>query len=244
MQITPKEIASVAAAEAPRFDLYTVIHKALRAFMADTLLAVGRMDAGDDLELAQVTDRVLQLLDTCRGHIQHENDFVHAAIEARAPGASEAVAHEHAEHEQHIAQLAAHVAALRGAAPAFRPAAAARLYGALALFIADNFRHMDVEETAHNALLWARYTDAELVTLHDRLVGSIAPAEMLLVMRWMVPFMNPMERMHVLGDMRAKAPPPAFQAVLDTARPHLTTAEWGKLARALALPAAPGLATA
>jgi hypothetical protein len=63
-------------------------------------------------------------------------------------------------------------------------------------------------------------------------------------MRWMVPFMNPMERMHVLGDMRAKAPPPAFQAVLDTARPHLTTAEWGKLARALGLPAAPGLATA
>ena len=114
----------------------------------------------------------------------------------------------------------------------------------LMAFIADNFRHMDVEETAHNALLWARYTDAELVTLHDRLVGSIAPAEMLLVMRWMVPFMNPVERMHVLGDMRAKAPPPAFQAVLDTVRPHLTTAEWGKLARALALPAAPGLATA
>ena len=35
--------------------------------------------------------------------------------------------------------------------------------GALALFIADNFQHMHVEETAHNAVLWARYTDAELM---------------------------------------------------------------------------------
>ena len=42
-----------AALAAPRLDLYQGIHKAMRAFMADTLLAVGRMDADDALELAQ-----------------------------------------------------------------------------------------------------------------------------------------------------------------------------------------------
>ena len=88
MQIDPQELLALAAAEAPRLDLYSGIHKALRALMADTLLAVGRMDTDDKLEVAEVTERVLVLLEVCRSHLQHENDFIHAAIEARHPGGS------------------------------------------------------------------------------------------------------------------------------------------------------------
>ena len=88
MQIDPQELLAVAATEAPRFDMYGGIHKALRAFMADTLLAVGRMDCEDRLDVAQATERVLVLLEFCAGHLKHENEFIHAAIEARAPGAS------------------------------------------------------------------------------------------------------------------------------------------------------------
>jgi hypothetical protein len=212
--------------------------------MADALLAVGRMDADDPDELSQVADRVLQLLGMCGGHLVHENAFVHAAIEARAPGASAAVAHDHEDHVDHIRRLAEQVAQLRIAAPGQRQAAAQRLYRALALFIADNFRHMHVEETAHNAVLWARYTDAELVEIHDALVASIPPEEMMAIGRWLVPFMNPTERVHLLADIRSKAPAPAFQAMLDTVQPHLTPGEWAKLARALELQAVPGLATA
>ena len=69
MQITSKELESVAAVEAPRFDMYSGIHKALRAFMADTLLAVGRMDPTEDAEVTQVEQRVLQLLGLCGGHL-------------------------------------------------------------------------------------------------------------------------------------------------------------------------------
>ena len=239
MKITSKELEQVAAAEAPRFDLYSGIHKALRAMMADTLLALGRMDPGDEAEVAQVTERVLQLLGFCGSHLAHENAYVHPAIEARAPGGSERIAHEHEEHERHIAELSRHVAQLQLANAAGRPAAAQALYRELALFIAGNFQHMHVEETAHNAVLWARYTDAELAAVHDALVGSIPPDEMMQVARWLVPFMNAPERALMLADMRAKAPPPAFAAVLDLVRPHLSAREWDKLAQALDLPAEP-----
>ena len=241
MNIDPKEMHNVAQAQAPRVDMYGGIHKALRALMADTLLAVGRMDCDDDLERAEVTERVLQLLDFCRSHLQHENDFVHTAMEARAPGASEAVAREHEDHVKHIEALAGVVAAVRAAPADERFAQQQRLYADLALFVADNFHHMRVEETAHNAVLWARYTDAELVAIHDALVASIPPEEMMFAARWLVPFMSPMERAGFLGDVRAKAPAPAFQAMLDTARPHLTEREWAKLAKALNLPAVAGL---
>ncbi|TWO63578.1 hypothetical protein FN976_28475 [Caenimonas sedimenti] len=243
MNIVSDDIQEVTAAPA-RVDMYTGIHKALRAFMADTLLAVGRMDCDDAVELAQVTQRVLELLGACASHLQHENEHVHVAMEVRAPGASDAIAHEHQDHLTHITRLGNLVADLRGAGISARPAAAQHLYRELSLFIADNFWHMQVEETAHNAVLWSRYTDAELIAIHDRLVASIPPEEMMAVARWMVPFMNPAERLVLLADIRGKAPAPAFQAILDTARPHLTTAEWAKLARGLGLAPVDGLVEA
>jgi Hemerythrin HHE cation binding domain len=236
MNIDPREMRQIAAVAVPRVDLYVGIHKALRALMADTLLSLGRMDCDDVLELAQVTQRVLQLLEVCRSHLQHENDFVHTALEARAPGSSGQIAHEHEEHVEAIEALARRTTALLQCDPASRAEATLALYRALSLFIAHNFEHMHVEETAHNAVLWARYTDAELEQIHGALVAAIPPEEMMFVMRWMVPFMNPAERAAMLGDMRAHAPAPAFAAALEVVRPHLTEREWAKLSASLGLP--------
>ena len=243
MNIDSKELLQVAATQAPRMDMYAGIHKALRALMADTLLALGRMDCDDDLELAQTTQRVLELMDACASHLKHENDFIHTALEARAPGASAVIAHEHDDHLAHISRLANAATALLGTAAGHRAAPALALYRDLSLFIAENFHHMHVEETAHNAVLWARYTDAELMDIHNALVASIEPGEMMRIVRWLVPFMNPTERTGLLADMQAHAPAPAFAAVLDTVRPHLSHSEWAKLARSLGLPPVQGLVT-
>lgn len=241
MKINEQEIQAITAAQpSPRLDLYAGIHKALRALMADTLLAVGRMDPDDTAERRAVSARVLELLDFCASHVAHENEFVHAAIEARAPGASDAIGHEHEVHLAQITRLRTAVAALSG--PAGSDAAAALdLYRSLALFIAENFQHMHVEETAHNAVLWARYTDAELVAIHNTLLASIPPTEMMYTLRWLVPAMHAGERTALLADMQAHAPAPAFAAALDTVRPHLSDADWAKLTRSLGLPPAPGL---
>ena len=231
--------ATAAATDAPRVDMYAGIHKAMRALMADTLLALGRMDCDDGLELAQTTQQVLALMDACASHLKHENEFIHAALDA--PGASAVIAHEHDDHLAHIGRLAGAATALLRTPAAQRPAAVLALYRDLSLFIAENFHHMHVEETAHNAVLWARYTDAELEAIHDALVASIPPEEMMGIVRWLVPFMNPAERTALLADMRAKAPEAVFHAVLDAARPHLTQGEWTKLARSLGLPPVDGL---
>jgi len=240
MKIDTNELQAVAiagevAAPAPRVDLYAGIHKALRALMADTLLALGRMDPDDGLDLAEATDRVLFLLQTCADHLAHENEFVHPALEARAAGSSERIAHEHGDHLAQIAELGQAVASLRAAPAASRAAQAHALYQQLALFIAHNFEHMHVEETAHNAVLWARYTDAELMAIEQALVASIPPEKMMGLVRWMVPFMNPAARAAMLGGMQAHAPAPAFAAAIELVRPHLTTREWDKLATRLGL---------
>ncbi len=226
------------ATNAPRLDLYAHIHKALRLLMTDTLVRVGKLDIGEPDEVAAVLAQTRALLGLCRSHLSHENEFVHSALEARRPGASGRIADEHVEHLESIAALEADVAAL-AAWPA--EASAQRLYRHLARFLAHNLEHMHVEETTHNAALWALYDDAELAEVQQRLVASIDAAEMALTLRWMVPALSPAERAAFLGELQRQMPPEALRGVLDIVRPVLDDKAWGKLARALNLPIAPGL---
>lgn len=229
------------AANASRLDLYVGIHKAMRHFMTDTLHRVGRMDVGDGADLARTLGQFEDLMAACMNHLHHENDFVHTAIEARAPRGSARTADDHVEHIAHIEALRAEARALAQSDAAARPLLALRLYRHLALFVADNFQHMNVEETQNNAALWAHYSDAELMELHQRIVASLPPAENLEVMRWMIPALSPAERAQTLGGMKAGAPAEAFAAVLDVVRPHLDDNAWNQLARALGIAQQPGL---
>jgi hemerythrin-like domain-containing protein len=218
-----------------RYNIYAPIHKALRLFMTDTLQGLGRMDLDDAQDLAAGLARLDALLDGASAHLRHENDFIHPAMEARSSGASGRIAAEHREHLDAIAALRAQSAALR-AAP--EPAAAHRLYRQLAAFVAENFEHMDVEETRHNQALWAAYSDAELAAIEGRILASIGPQEMGQWLHWMLRAFSPAERAQLVDGLPPEARPP----VLAQARALLDDQDWAKLCQALApapQPAAP-----
>ncbi len=247
MQSHALEMAHVTAAARTglgRFNPYAGIHKALRAFMADTLLTVGRADPADDRDVAVAAAQVKELMELCADHVAHENGFVHPALEARCPGVCAPVAQDHEVHLRHIAHLRDAAQALPGHDAAERATALQALYLALALFVADNLQHMHTEETVHNTALWAAYTDAELIGIHDALLATVPPAEMALVMRWMLPNLNAPERLEMMQGMRAGAPAPVFEGMAEAARGLLDQSGWAKLARGLGLAAAPGLMVA
>ncbi len=241
MNTTATAARPVHAASAQRLDLYVGIHKAMRHFMTDTLHRLGRMDATDSADLARTLGQFEDLMAACMNHLHHENDFVHTAIEARAPRGSARTADDHVEHVAHIEALRAEARGLAQAEAAARPMLALRLYRHLALFVADNFQHMNIEETQNNAALWAQYSDAELLEIHQRIIASLPPAETMEVMRWMIPALSPAERAQTLGGMKAGAPAEAFAAVLDVVRPHLDDKAWNQLARALGVAQQAGL---
>ena len=216
-----------------RFDIYAPIHKGLRDLMTQTLAQVGRLDVDDAAESAATLAQVEDLLDFCLAHMHHENEFVHAAIEARLPRCARRTADDHVEHLASIEALRKEARALATAAGSERPARALRLYRHLALFVAENFQHMHVEETVNNAALWSCYSDGELLALHDRLLAAISPQETLQVARWMVPAINPAERAAALGGAKAGMPPEAFLGLLESVRPHLDAHHWTRLARTL-----------
>ncbi len=219
---------------APRADLYLFVHKGLRAFLSDTLNRCGRLDANDDSDVAETLAQVRGLVALCRSHLDKEEYIMHPAMEARRPGSARQTHDDHASHLQAFEDIEHNVCAVEEAVSGQRAAAARHLYHHLALFVAENLEHMHVEETGNNEVLWASYTDEELMALQKQLIGSILPADMQVFLRWMIPAMAPAERAMLLSGMKQNAPGEVFTMTMMGLKPHLAERDWNKLLAALA----------
>jgi hypothetical protein len=226
-------VRAVERQPAPREDLYTGIHKAMRALVCDTLVAAGRMDTADEAEVAQTLGRVRLMIELSRHHLHHENQHVHPAMEARRRGASAAAARGHAEHVQafeRLEALALRVERNRGPA---RDSAALDLYRELALHAAEDFRHMHAEETENNAVLWEHCSDEELKGIHQAILASVGPRQMTDYLVWFARAMTPAERAALLSGMRQALPSEVFSGVTQLVKSVLGERDWAKVIAAL-----------
>ncbi len=233
---SPRDAAATARDRAPalhsvaRHDLYRMIHLALRRCMVEAMLQAGRLDPDDPADVAAMTSAMQELVALFRGHLATEDGLVHPAIEARAPGATRHVAGDHVEHALSLDALEAATAALRMAGGAVaRQHAARELYRHLAAFVADNLVHMAYEEREHNAALWSRYTDDELLALERGIVASVPPQKMFATLRWMATACPPAERAQLFAKLRATAPAELVDGVLAAIEPELADRDWRKL---------------
>lgn len=218
---------------APRYDIYARIHKGMRAWMAEVLVALGRLDPAEDGELVDTVHRLEELLAFCRGHLEHEDDFIHRAIEARRPGGAARTAHEHVEHGNAIERLRQLAGRMAVAAAPDRQALATALYREFTLFVAENLEHMHREETENNETLWALYADPEIAAIEQALVRSLEPGQSMQSLRWMIPSVNPAERLSLFSGL-AHAPAPVREGAFSIARIHARPADVAKLELQLA----------
>lgn len=218
---------------APRHDMYVYFHKALRAYMGHVLMDIGRTDWRDAEDRNQQLASVRELLTVCRSHIDQEDRYIHKAMEARRPGSTRLIADEHVGQMFAIDALTVLVDLVERVPAPERTQAGQRLYRELAVFVADNFEHMAVEESEHNDVLWACYSDDELRAIETAIVTDVQPEQSLVLLDWMLPHLNPVERAGMLGDMREVAPNDVFQRVMGRLRCQLPSKDWGKLTTAL-----------
>lgn len=217
-----------------RYNIYEVIHKALRARLSQTLVAIGQIDAHDDGSVRDVVADVRTTLMIMHGHLQSENAFVHAAMEARAPGSTRRIAEEHVHHEEDIQLIEDACAALLDATPAERDARASRLYVLFDIFLQENLVHMRYEEDHHNAVLWSAYTDEEILGIEHALVAAIPPEKKVLLLHSMVPAVPTRDRAMLLGGLRASVPPEVFAGMYASVLPLLDAPARVRLEAALA----------
>jgi len=219
----------------PRYDIYAFIHKGLRATMGQCLTSLGNVDAQDDAELLPALQATAMLLRVCRSHVEHENTFVHTAMERRRPGSTRPIAHEHEEHIAEIDALEQEAQRIQCLPSLRRAEPMQAFYRSFALFMAENVVHMAKEESEHNAVLWDCYSDEEILAIEHALVSHIAPEMMPLTLSYMVPAMTPAERAGFLGAMREAMPAEVFASVVEGISPLLSATHRIKLRDALQL---------
>jgi hypothetical protein len=206
--------------------------------MSDTLAVVGRMDTNDEHDVAAALAQTRSLAAMLTIHLEDENRFVHAAMEARRPGSAAHTTRDHVEHEYALAELKSMIDAVERTPGAERETLAFSFYARLSLFVAENLVHMHVEERENMTILWAEYSDEELHAIEREIVASVPPAVRGTAARWFMAGLNHAERVGWFQGMRHGAPPAVFEGMLAIARGNLSARDWSKLAGALALPAA------
>ena len=226
---------------APRVDLYTSIHKGLRALMFSTLEAVAKCDPGDVFDVERTARQLRLMARLFELHLLDENAVIHPTLEARSPGAVWEAAEAHTAQAQHLADFARVAGQLEGSDAEDRELILPALAERLSEFVAHNLDHMLSEETRHNPALWATHTDAELRAMHRAIVEKIPADDMAHLMRWMLPALTHPERVGVLKGLEAGPSRAAFYGALALSRAHLAPRDFSKLCDALGLgPIAPG----
>lgn len=217
------------AAASRRWDIYGPVHKGLRHAHSQMLTRLGRTDYAGDLR--QVIADLRAHLAIAAKHLGHEEAFIHAALDAAAPGSLLALNQQHEQHRARLTQLDVMIAALEATA-AERDAHGRRLYLAFTAFVAEDLEHMRHEETEIWPRLCALFTDEQLADIEMRIIATLTPEDNITMMRMMLPAMNPAERVGLLSGMKAGAPPEAYAAVIElAARPTLPADDFAELQR-------------
>lgn len=218
----------------PRVDLYTGVHKGLRAFLFDTYVRLQRLDVGDEVGITETMTQLRTVLRLCDLHLHDESEHIHPVLEARTEGATL-----HAEeHHDDQAIEALHLRALGDDVLIRRHGERARALQQLvrrySRYVGGQLEHMSHEEEVLLPALHAAFTDDELRTMHHAIVSSIPPADMAVFLRWMFPAVSHPERVAMLSGMKV-GPHAAFVGALSLACAHLPALEATRLLEALGL---------
>jgi Hemerythrin HHE cation binding domain len=219
-----------------RYDIYGPIHKGLRKAQCDLLARIGNTDFDDNRATASLLSDMRGLLALAAAHVEHEDRHIHDALRARDAGSVDRLEHQHDDHRGAFAEFETLLGRIEAAGANERSALGRRLYLAFGNYVAHDLEHMLEEETVAAPQLWSLLSDAELMAIENRIVGSLPPEKAMAFMRLMIPAINPLERATLLGGMKQQAPREAFDAVIEfAARPNLSAAEFADLARRLDL---------
>lgn len=211
-----------------RFDLYTHVHKAIRALLFDALEAVGRTDFSHTAELPATLATVRRTLRLTREHAEHEDRDVHPLLHALAPelAADLEAGHDRFEGLEH--EIEQCLARIEAASAAERVSLGQRVHDMLGGLAAEHLAHMRIEESRANRVLWAHRSDAELAEVQARIVGSIPPAGVAEWLELLLYYGNLGERAGLLAELRAGVPAEVLGELTAAARARLGAAAWAE----------------
>ncbi|HEV2428417.1 MAG TPA: hemerythrin domain-containing protein [Thermoplasmata archaeon] len=227
-------------------DLFTPIHKALRAM----IYSLGnRMQTNDFSDLSATTALVTDL----------EHDFALA----RSAGCILCVLHDHADEEERTVfppvtqfnnglittlieehhELTRREMALAGSAHELLglsdPAARVRAGGQLNRSANDLFAaylvHMNREENELVPLMRRTFTNEQMAAMRATIMGGMPHDRLFAILGWMLPSLNVHELTELFGGLKKGAPPEVVKAFADLASAKVDPTRWKTVASQVGL---------
>jgi hypothetical protein len=216
-------------------NIYGNIHKAIRAELFRLTTTSGRIDPADRGARVATAADLNHLMDLLVSHAEHEDAALQPAIVTHLPDLAERIENEHATLETRMDGLRGLAGDNVDAPRSEQRHTAYRLYVELASFTSAYLAHQDVEERLVMPALESAVGVEGAFALHEKILGSIPPAEMAEGLGLMLPVMNVEERVEMLGGMQENAPAEVFAGVWGLAGSVLTASDYAAVAARLGI---------
>lgn len=205
-----------------RFNTFNMIHKALRAMLYDTALTLQQTWFGNEDEARTALRKVEAVIAQFEQHAHHEDNFVLPLISAYEPVLVEEFEQEHVE-DHRIGEQLIHLVNIFSAATGEeeRIVAGSGVAKAFMDFMVFNLQHMAKEERVLNPVLWAYYTDEQLLEMNARIVASIPAPEKTVSAQWMMRGISNREAIQWLKAMKQSASEGEFHMLWSLADSEL-----------------------
>jgi len=205
-----------------RYNSFNMIHKALRALMYDTALTLQQTYFADVEEAEAALAKVEMVIVEFEHHAHHEDTFILPAIEAFEPQLAEQFEKEHVadiEIGNRLTTLLKIYHSLESSEE--RINCGSCINKSFRDFMVFNIEHMAKEEIEINKVLWANYTDEELLELNGRLTASIPVEQKMQAAKWMLRSINKAEAISWLQAVKQSSPSFVFDALVTIAETEL-----------------------
>ncbi len=213
-----------------RQDLFTVIHKAIRALLYDLGAELQRTEFAD----AEASHAVLERLDTTLAmigeHARHENQFIFSELRHAVPRLVDDLEAEHVAVEAQAEAIARKVAALHQTCePEARTQAGQELNHGFNEFVAAYLAHMNREEREALPATWAHFDDGQIGAMRTRIQRDTDPGRYREWLRWMFASQTESELVTLFSGVKSSAPPDILAQMTGVASQTLGDSRWGSV---------------
>ncbi|MDG6108634.1 hemerythrin domain-containing protein [Dactylosporangium aurantiacum] len=218
------------APHTPRVDLFTGIHKALRAGLFDLTARAGATDWSDPAEVAELGTRWDAMAELLHSHTEHEDKYIFRLLDGHE-AALTLPEDDHRDLDDLLHDLEERFAVLRAGGD---PDAGLAWYRDLARYVGTTLHHLHEEETTVMAAIWRVRSDEELSACREQFLAATPAPVTRTSIRWLLPAIERPARLGWLAGL-AGAPAPVREMVADTARQVLAPADAAQARAALGL---------
>ena len=212
---------------APRVNIYGFPHKGLRNGLSQLMFQASKTDVTSEASVAELKELTATLVELLDLHQSAEDSVVLSHLESRVPGSTEK---NHADHDALHAKVAAFAAHIQDIQHGDSMAMTQQALDMVASFSSEYLMHMAEEENEINEVIWANFSDEEILQWQGEIMGKLTPEQKMNWFRFIVPALNPMERQIMLGGVKEVLPPEAYQGILDMLSNYMPADEIAPLA--------------